>query len=72
MSAAIPATSIVVEMCSPDCKCHQVHLLMRDGEGDAFAIASMSPVIAREIAADLQKSADVVEASQLKHEGRLG
>ena len=45
---------------------------MRDGEGDAFAISSMSPVIAREIAADLQKSADVVEASQLKHEGRLG
>lgn len=67
----LSAARLDVEACAPDCPCQSVHLVMSDGDGDAFAAAAMSPATARSVAEDLRRLADIAEARQLQNAGRL-
>lgn len=67
----LKAARLDVETCAPDCPCQSVHLVMFDGEGEAFAAFAMSPATARSVAEDLRQFADIAEARKLANAGRL-
>lgn len=66
----IPASGIDLSACE-DPACTAVHLILTDEDGNEFAVASLEPDQARELAAQLNSWADRSEASGLREAGRL-
>ncbi len=62
-SNAKRAAQIAVGACDvPGCNCHQVTIALLDAGGHAFALGSVRPAVARSLAEDLIRYADLQEA----------
>ncbi|WP_421998172.1 hypothetical protein [Roseovarius confluentis] len=66
----IPASGLDLCTCE-DPACEVVHLVLTDDDGNEFAMASLEPDQARELAEQLNLWADRGEASALHHAGML-
>lgn len=66
----IPAAGIDLCACE-DPACAAVHLILTDEGGNQFAMASLEPDQARELAVQLNAWADAGEAAALREAGRL-
>lgn len=71
MSDPIQASSLGVENCGPECECQSVHLDLKDVDGDVFATASMTTNVARAVAADILRTADLADARRAQLRGRV-
>lgn len=66
----IPASGIDLSICE-DPACTDLHLILTDDDGNEFAVASLEPDQARELAVQLNLWADRSEASALRDAGML-
>lgn len=68
---AFQAARLKIENCTDECACQNVHIILCDSSGDEIAVASISPLFAREVAEVMATAADVADARLLRQKDRL-
>lgn len=71
MSEFIQASQVTVENCAETCRCQSVWIVLRLADDTIASAGACPPEVARAVARDLLRSADIAEGRQVAIEGRL-